>query len=35
MLLSRPRFREFFSRKTEAAPAGILDVPVEHSPAHF
>jgi amino acid transporter len=35
MLLSRPRFREFFSRKTEAAPAGILDVPVERSPAHF
>jgi amino acid transporter len=35
MLLSRPFFREFFSRRTEAAPAGILDIPVEHAPAHL
>jgi amino acid transporter len=35
MLISRPFFREFFSRKTEAAPDGLLDVPVEHAPAHF
>jgi amino acid transporter len=35
MLLARPRFREFFSRKTETAPAGSLEQPVEHAPAHF
>jgi amino acid transporter len=35
MLLLRPRFREFFSRKTETAPPGLLDVPVEHAPAHL
>jgi amino acid transporter len=35
MLLLRPRFREYFSRKTEAAPVGLLDQPVEHAPAHF
>jgi amino acid transporter len=35
MLFSRLRFREFFKRKTEAAPPGLLDVPVEHAPAHF
>ena len=35
MLISRPFFREFFSRKTEAAPVGLLDQPVEHAPAHF
>jgi amino acid transporter len=35
MLLLRPRYREFFSRKTEAAPVGLLDQPVEHAPAHF
>jgi hypothetical protein len=27
MLVSRPFFREFFSRKTEVAPPGILDRP--------
>ena len=27
MLISRPYFREFFSRKTETAPPGILDQP--------
>ena len=35
MLLSRLRFREFFARKTEAAAPGMLDVAVEHAPAHF
>ena len=35
MLISRPFFRDFFSRKTEAAPVGLLDQPVEHAPAHF
>jgi amino acid transporter len=41
MLISRPFFRRyfgerlFFGRKTEVAPVGILDVPVEHAPAHF
>jgi amino acid transporter len=35
MLLSRRRFREFFSRKTETAPPGLLEQPVEHAPAHF
>jgi amino acid transporter len=33
MLISRPYFREFFSRKTETAPPGILDrAPVEALP---
>jgi amino acid transporter len=35
MLVARTRFREFFSRKTEKAQVGILDVPVEHAPAHL
>jgi amino acid transporter len=35
MLLSRPFFREFFARKTETAPVGLLEQPVEHAPAHF
>ena len=35
MLLSRLYFRAFFSRKTETAPPGLLDQPVEHAPAHF
>ena len=35
MLVSRPFFREFFSRKTETAPPGLLEQPVEHAPAHF
>src|SRR5437660_78323 len=34
MMFSRPHFREFFSRKTEAAALGMLDAPVEHAPAH-
>jgi amino acid transporter len=35
MLVSRPYFRDFFKRKTEAAPPGLLDAPVEHARAHF
>jgi amino acid transporter len=35
MLVSRPYFKQFFSRKTETAPPGILDQPLEHAPAHF
>ncbi len=35
MLVSRPFFREFFSRKTETAPPGLLDAPVEHAPTHL
>jgi amino acid transporter len=35
MLISRPSFREFFSRKPETAPPGLLEQPVEHAPAHF
>ena len=35
MFVSRFYYREFFSRKAETATPGILDVPVEHAPAHF
>jgi hypothetical protein len=35
MLISRPYFREFFSRKTETAKPGLLEEPIEHAPAHF
>jgi amino acid transporter len=35
MLLLRPRYRNFFARKTETAPLGLLDKPTEHAPAHF
>jgi amino acid transporter len=35
MVVSRPFFKPFFSRKTETAPAGLLDAPVEHAPAHL
>ncbi|HEV7585386.1 MAG TPA: APC family permease [Solirubrobacteraceae bacterium] len=35
MLFARLRFREFFARKTEKAPVGLLDVPVERAPAHL
>jgi amino acid transporter len=35
MLVSRLYFREFFSRRLETAPPGILERPVEHAPAHF
>jgi amino acid transporter len=33
-VLSRPYFKEFFSRTTETAPPGMLDVVVEHAPLH-
>jgi amino acid transporter len=35
MLLSRPFFRDYFKRKLETAPPGLLEQPVEHAPAHF
>jgi hypothetical protein len=35
MIISSFYFRDFFKRKPETAPPGILDVPVEHAPAHF
>jgi amino acid transporter len=35
MFVSRFYFRDFFARKTETAPPGLLDQPVEHAPAHF
>jgi amino acid transporter len=35
MVVSRLFFRDFFSRKLETAPPGLLEQPVEHAPAHF
>ncbi|HEV7938856.1 MAG TPA: APC family permease [Solirubrobacteraceae bacterium] len=35
MLVSRPFFRDFFSRKLETAKPGLLEEPVEHAPARF
>jgi amino acid transporter len=35
MVISRPYYKQFFSRKTETAPAGLLDAPVERAPAHL
>ena len=35
MVISRFYFRPFFSRKTETAPAGLLDATVERAPAHL
>jgi amino acid transporter len=35
MLISRPFFREFFSRKTEVVKPGLFEEPVEHAPARF
>ncbi|HEY5287639.1 MAG TPA: APC family permease [Solirubrobacteraceae bacterium] len=35
MLISRPFFRDFFSRKLETAEPGLLEEPVEHAPARF
>jgi len=35
MLVSRPFFREYFSRRLETARPGVLEEPVEHAPAHF
>ncbi len=34
-LVSRPYFRQFFSRKLETAPPGLLDAPVERAPVHL
>ena len=35
MFASRPAFKPFFSRKTETAPPGLLDAPVERAPVHL
>ncbi|HEY5260786.1 MAG TPA: APC family permease [Solirubrobacteraceae bacterium] len=35
MLLSRPVFRDYFSRKLETAQPGVFEQPVEHAPARF
>jgi amino acid transporter len=35
MLVSRPVFRDFFSRKLETAQPGVFEQPVEHPPARF
>jgi amino acid transporter len=35
MVVSRPFFKAFFSRRMETAPAGLLDRPVERAPAHM
>jgi amino acid transporter len=35
MLISRPYFREFFSRKRETCPKGMLERPVERAPMHL
>ncbi|HEV3094327.1 MAG TPA: APC family permease [Solirubrobacteraceae bacterium] len=35
MLVSRPFFREFFSRRLEVVKPGLFDQPVEHAPARF
>ncbi len=35
MLVSRPFFREFFSRKLETVKPGLFEEPVEHAPARF
>jgi amino acid transporter len=35
MLVSRFFFRDYFKRKLEVAPPGLLEQPLEHAPAHF
>jgi amino acid transporter len=35
MLLSRPVFRDYFSRKLETAQPGVFEQPVEHAPTRF
>ncbi|HEV2997817.1 MAG TPA: APC family permease [Solirubrobacteraceae bacterium] len=35
MIASRFFFRDYFARKLETAPVGLIDEPVEHAPAHF
>ena len=35
MLVSRPFFRDYFSRKLETVQPGLFEEPVERAPAHF
>jgi hypothetical protein len=35
MLVSRPFFRDFFTRKLEVVKPGLFEQPVEHAPARF
>ena len=35
MLISRPFFKDFFSRTLETAKPGLIEEPVEHAPARF
>ncbi len=35
MIVAMLYYRDFFSRKPEPAPPGLLDAPVERAPAHF
>jgi amino acid transporter len=35
MLICAAKYRAFFRRKTEVAPAGLLDAPVEHAASHL
>ena len=35
MLICAVKYREFFRRRTEVAPDGLLDNPVEHATSHF
>jgi len=35
MLICAVEFRDFFRRRTEVAPDGLLDAPVEHASSHF
>jgi uncharacterized membrane protein YqhA len=35
MIVSRPFFKDFFSRRLETAKPGLLEEPVEHAPARF
>ncbi len=35
MIVSRPFFRDFFSRKLETVQPGLFEEPVEHAPARF
>ena len=35
MVICAVKYREFFRRRTEVAPGGLLDNPVEHATSHF
>ena len=35
MIVSRPFFKDFFSRKLETVQPGLFEEPVEHAPARF